>query len=139
MVMKLGLSVSKKSMSRATGVTEELVFAVVDLDKAAKYPLNFVCLLPKKLAKEGKPSSKFLEIYGKESSQIAIKLLTNLLRKENDDAAKKEIEKRLAALQPKPSIKAKCARCGCVFEPKKFGRFLQRVCQTCRSKNVYEP
>ncbi len=133
--MKLRLAVSKKPMNRASGFTEEFVFTVVDLDKAENYPLNFVCLLPKKLEKGGKPSSKFLNIFGKESSQIAIKLLSNALRKEKDVLVQNEIEKRLNTLQPQPTTKAKCVRCGCVFEPKKFGRFLQKVCQKCRNKN----
>ncbi len=131
--MKLELSVSKRYASRLSGSTEEVVLTVVDLDKAGGYPLNFVCILPKKLESEGKPSNRFLEIYGEESSQIAIELLTNALRSENDLTVKSEIVKRLKALQPKP--RAKCVGCGCIFEPKKFGRFLQRKCQTCRSKN----
>ena len=133
--MKLELSVSKKPMNRASGFTEELVFTVVDLDKAESYPLNFVCLLPKRLEKGGKPSSKFVNIFGKESSQIAIKLLSSALRSEKDVIVKREIEKRLTALQPMPKIVAKCVSCGCVFEPEKRGRFLQKMCQTCRSKN----
>ncbi|MCW4017498.1 MAG: hypothetical protein NWF00_02255 [Candidatus Bathyarchaeota archaeon] len=132
--MKLALSVSKKHMNRASGFTEELVFTVVDLDKAS-YPLNFVCLLPKRLEKDSKPNSKFLNIFGKESNQTAIKLLTSLLRRETDVAVKKEIEKRLKALQPMPTISAKCSSCGCVFEPKKLGMFLQKTCQKCRSKH----
>ena len=134
--MKLELSVSKRYVSRPSGSTEEVFFAVVDLDKAGSYPLNFVCLLPKNLEREFKPSNKFLKIYGKESSLIAIELLTNALRSEKDLMVKSEIEKRLKALQPKPITRAKCVGCGCIFEPKKFGRFLQRMCQTCRNKNI---
>jgi uncharacterized OB-fold protein len=133
--MKLELSVSKRYVSRTSGSTEEVVFAVVDLDKAGSYPLNFVCLLPKKIERECKPSNKFLKIYGKESSLIAIELLTNALRSENDLKVRSEIEKRLKALQPKPITRAKCISCGCIFEPEKVGHFLQRMCQTCRSKN----
>jgi len=134
-VMKLGLLVSKNYVNRASGFTEEVVFAVVDLDKVGSYPRNFVCLLPKNLGRGSKPSNKFLEIYGEESSQIAIALLTKALRSETDVIVKGEIEKRLKALQPKPTTRAKCVSCGCVFEPRKFGRILPRMCQTCRSKN----
>jgi hypothetical protein len=130
--MKLELSVSKKPMNRASGFTEELVFAVVDLDKADSYPRNFVCLLPKNLQREGNPASKFPIIYGKESNRIAIELLTKALRSQGDLGVRAEIEKRLKALQPKPT--AKCAICGCTFEPMKFGHFLQKVCKTCRYK-----
>jgi uncharacterized OB-fold protein len=133
--MKLELSASKRYVRATSGSKEEVVFAVVDLDKAETYPLNFVCLLPKNLEREFKPSNKFLKIYGKESSQIAIELLTNALRSEKDLTVRSEIEKRLKALQPKPITNAKCVSCGCIFEPEKFGRFLQRKCQTCSSKN----
>ena len=132
-IMKLKLTVSKKYMSRASGSTEEIVFAVVDLDKAEEYPANFVCILPKKLGSELKPSNKFLEIYGKESFQIAIKLLTNALVSENEAEVKTEIEKRLKALEPKSVIETQCRLCGSSFQPK-FGRHQQRVCQRCRTK-----
>lgn len=133
--MKLELIVSKRYVNRPSGSTEEVFLAVVDLEKAKSYPSNFICLLPKKLETGSKPSNKFLKIYGNESSQIAIKLLTKALRTEKDLTVKSEIEKRMKALQPQPITKAKCVSCGCVFEPKKFGRFLQRRCQACRSKN----
>ena len=133
--MNLELSVSKKSMSRVTGSVEELVFVVVDLDKSKKYPLNFVCLLPKRLEVGGKPSSKFLDIFGAESSAIAVRLLTGALRRENDFVVRSEIESRLKALRPLPKISAVCVCCGCVFEAKRFGRFMQKMCQRCRSKN----
>jgi hypothetical protein len=134
--MKLELKVSRKYMSRQSGPAEEAVFVVVDLDKAGSYPLNFVCLLPKNLKGESKPSNKFLEIYGEASSQIAIELLTNALRSEKDLIVKSEIEKRLKALESNPIITANCVSCGCAFKPKRFGRSLQRMCQTCRSKNI---
>jgi hypothetical protein len=103
--MKLELSVSKKNANRPSGYMGDVVFAVVDLDRAESYPLNFVCVLPKRIECGCKPSSRFLEIYGKESSQIAFRLLTKALRKESDPTVKSEIEKRLKALQPKPIIR----------------------------------
>jgi hypothetical protein len=83
-VTKLELSVSKRFVPRTSGYAEEVLFAVLDLDKAEEYPSNFVCLLPKKLENGCKTNSNFLDIFGNESSQIAIKLLTNALRSEND-------------------------------------------------------
>ncbi len=130
--MKLELLISKKYVSRISGPSEEPVFAVVDLDKAKTYPLNYVCLLPKNLERGSKPANKFFEIYGKESYRTAIDLLTKALRGEADAKVRDEIGKRLKALQPKPT--AKCAICGCTFEPRKFGHFLQEVCVTCRYK-----
>jgi len=131
--MKLELSVSKKTMSRHSGYSEEIVFTVIDLDKAEDYPLNFVCLLPKNLKRENNPSNKFLEIYGKESSQIATKLLNKALRNENEPEVKKEIEKRLKALEPKLVIELQCRLCGRPFQPR-FGRHQQRICHRCTTK-----
>jgi hypothetical protein len=135
--MKLALSASKRYVTRASGSKNEVFFTVLDLDKADSYPLNFVCLLPKKLESGCRQTNKFLKIYGKESSRIAIELLTNALRNESDLAVKTEIEKRLKELQPKPIPKIKCVSCGRIFEPKRYGRFLQRRCQTCQSKIIY--
>ena len=132
--MKLKLSVSKRQINGASGYREEIVFAVVDLGKADEYPANFVCLLPKNIEK-CKPSSKFFGIFGAESSKIAIELLTDAFSSESDVAVRSEIKLRLKALQPMPKIKAKCINCGCDFEAKKFGRFLQKTCLTCRNKN----
>lgn len=130
--MRLELLVSKRWIKRASGFVEEAVFAVVDLDKAKTYPMNFVCLLPKTLDKVHKIPNRFIEIYGKESCQIAVDLLTNALRVEDDEKVRDEIEKRLSAFQPKPT--AKCVVCGCVIEPRRFGRSLQTTCLTCRNK-----
>ena len=132
--MKLTLSVSKRLVDRASGYREEVVFVVLDLDKADEYPANFVCLLPKNLEK-CKPSSKFFGIFGAESSQIAIRLLTDALSSESDVVVRNEIGKRLKALQPMPKIKARCVSCGCDFEAKRFGRFLQKTCRACAGKN----
>ena len=131
--MKLELSVSKRIANRASGFREELVFTVLDLDKADSYPRNFVCMLPKHLQRGGNPLNKFPIIFGEESNRIAFELLTNALKSEGDLGVREEIEKRLKALQPKPT--AKCSICGCVFKPRKYGHFLQKVCTKCRNKN----
>jgi hypothetical protein len=130
--MRLELLVSKTWVRRASGFVEEAVFVVVDLDKAKTYPLNYVCMLPKTLDKVHKVPNRFLEIYGEERCQIAVELLAKTLRTEDDVKIREEIEKRLKALQPKQT--AKCVLCGCVFVPRKFGRFFQTKCQTCRNK-----
>jgi hypothetical protein len=137
--MKLELLVSKKYVNRVSGFTEEPVFAVVDMDKAKSYPLNFVCLLPKALERASKPANRFLEIYGDESNQIAVALLTKALGSEADVKVRDEIEKRLKALRPKSVTGVKCTVCGCVFEPRRYGRFLQTTCRACRYKNNSSP
>ena len=132
--MKLELSVSRKNEKRTSPrFKKEPIFSVVDLDKAESYPRNFVCLLPKTIQTEGNPPSKFPKIYGKESNRIAVMLLTNALRSEGNLEVRAEIEKRLKALEPKPT--AKCEICGCTFEPRRYGHFLQRICTKCRYKD----
>ena len=134
--MKLELSTSVKWTTRASQDKQEIIFAVIDLDKAETYPANFVCLLPKRL-ETGRNNSKFHEIYGKSSQQIATKLLTKALRSEGSPQVKNEIEKRLKAIQQKPIQKANCIDCSCVFMTKRAGPYVQRICQTCRSKNKH--
>jgi hypothetical protein len=131
--MKLELSILKRIVSRASGLKGEYIFSVVDFDKAENYPMNFVCLLPKNLQTESNPNRTFLKIFGKESNRVAVELLTKALKSESDVGVRGEIEKRLKALEPKPTTK--CATCGCVFEPRKYGHFLQRVCRKCRYKS----
>ena len=76
-------------------------FAVVDLDKAKKYPLNFVCILPSQLNHEGKGLSVFVKVFGDKSIEVAQKLLLDALEHERDAEVKGEIERRLKLLEPK--------------------------------------
>ena len=131
--MKLELSTSKRCVTRASQNKEEIVFTVLDLDKGETYPKNFVCILPKTFEK-GENNSNFQKIFGKTSQQIAIKLLNDALKHESDPEVKVEIEKRLKDNLPKPFIKVTCIDCGCVFEAKKSGRYVQRICQPCKMK-----
>ena len=131
--MKLKLAITTKYVDSVSGSGEEFVFSVLDFDKAKSYPLNFVCILPKNLnVKSGSLKSEFYRVYGENGNQVATKLLTSALKSEDNFEFKEEIAKRLKALEPKPS--AKCAVCGCVFEPRRFGHFLQKICAKCRNK-----
>jgi hypothetical protein len=133
--MKLKLSISQRVVNSISGPKEQFLFAVVDLDRSEGYPENFVCLLPKKLDSRSKLKSRFLEIFGENSNQVATNLLVDALRSEADIDVKREIEKRLKSLEPRKPIIANCVLCGCSFESKRVGRFLQRVCENCRSKH----
>jgi len=44
---------------------------VVDLDKSKRYPLNFVCVLPRYLRLLEKRSSNFAKIFGEKSLCVA--------------------------------------------------------------------
>jgi hypothetical protein len=133
--MKLKLWISEKFVNAASGPKKEFVFTVLNLDRSENYPENFVCLLPKKPESGSNPVSKFFEIFGEESRQIAKGLLLGALKSERDMVVKEEIQKRLKLFEPKEAVTANCIACGCVFEPKKIGYHLQRLCQECRAKN----
>jgi hypothetical protein len=131
--MKLTLEISKRFVNSLSGPREQFVFSVLDLDRVDGYPANFVCLLPKTIENVGKSKSKFVEKFGEESNQIAIRLLKEALGSESDVTFKDEIEKRLDILEPK-QVTVKCVVCGCDFEPKRRGRYIQRMCKVCKSK-----
>ncbi len=130
----LKLHISKRIINSMSGPTEKIAFAVLDYGKSRTYPQNFLCLLPKSLSPRDSDLSKFCGIFGVESNHVAVKLLTAALKAEDNSEFEDEIKERLKALQPKPVITAECAVCGCVFEPKRFGRYTERVCQKCRNK-----
>ncbi|MCW4007038.1 MAG: hypothetical protein NWF04_10695 [Candidatus Bathyarchaeota archaeon] len=130
--MKLKLNASRKTVNRVSGPQDIVVFTVVDLDKAKTYPANFVCMLPK-LDSTGKSASVFSELFGEDRVKIAKTLLTKALSEEDSPEIKAEIEKRLKALEPKV-LEVPCKICGQMFKPKKFGRYQQKICQTCRAK-----
>ncbi len=129
---KIGLVISKKRTGK--GAKEELTIAVVNLEKSKEYPLNSICLLPKTINESQKSHSQFVTTFGEKSRQLAIELLSKALKKESDGKVKAQIRERLTLLQPKTKATSKCVQCGCVFEPRRYGRYLQVTCQKCRGK-----
>ncbi len=113
---------------------QDFRFAVVDLDKANEYPLNFVCLLPVNLNAIKSENSKFSEIFGRNNVEIAKKLLTATLEKEDDDELKHEVERRLKLLEPNVMRKKMCISCGKIFEIEYKKRSTQRFCENCLRK-----
>ena len=108
-------------------------FAVIDLDRSKKYPENFVCMLPQKPRANGKPSNIFSEVFGKDSVELAKRLLTKALKTEEDSEIKAEIENRLKLFEPKPAVQVRCRVCGNFFEIERR-RFKPKICQECRQK-----
>lgn len=108
--------------------------AVVDLDKAKDYPLNFVCLLPTKLFSSGNAPTAFARIFGEKSLDIARRLLSDALRSEGDDVVRSEIEKRLKLLEPESAREKTCVSCGKSFQANPKKRFKQRFCEDCLRK-----
>ena len=76
-----------------------IYFVVVNLDKAKKYPANFVCVLPTPKSSIVKPSTEFSRVFGKDSPKLAKKLLKDALEDEDDAEIRIEIEKRLKLLE----------------------------------------
>jgi len=131
--MKLRLYVSIKDDVRDYSHGHHIRFAVIDLDKSKKYPANYVCMLPQQPRANGKPSNVFSKVFGKDSVELAKRLLTKALRAESDSEIKAEIENRLKLLEPKSAVQVKCRVCGNFFEPERR-RFKQKICQECRRK-----
>ena len=110
-------------------------FAVVDLDNARGYPLNFVCLLPTKLKADGKLQSVFLQVFGDKSTELARVLLTMALEKEDDFEAKAEIERRLKLFDAKTVSQIKCGACGKLFQTGRVKRVKQNSVKNMRRKS----
>jgi hypothetical protein len=68
---------------------------VVDLDKSKRYPLNFVCVLPRYFRVLEKRSSKFAKLFGEKSLYMAKKLLLEAKQNEIDPQIVVVIDKRI--------------------------------------------
>jgi hypothetical protein len=80
-----------------------IYFVVVNLDKARKYPANFVCVLPKHRSSIAKQSTQFSRVFGKDSLRLARQLLTKAYEDEDDAEIRAEIQERLKILKPDKS------------------------------------
>jgi hypothetical protein len=81
-----------------------------------------------------KIQSKFVQIFGNKSQDIAKRLLNKALLTQDDQEIKKEIKKRLKSLQPKPKIFSKCNVCGKDFQIRKYKWGRRKTCNECKSK-----
>ena len=108
-------------------------FAVVNLDRAKEYPLNFVCILPMRLNSKVEKRTEFEKLFGNESLEEAKRLLTDALKSQEDKDLRREIERRLSLLEPKPASEMTCPSCGKNFQVKKK-LFRKRYCEDCREK-----
>jgi hypothetical protein len=132
--MNLRLYIFKRDDIRDHSLGKYIHIAVVDSDRSKDYPSNFVCVLPRQTSGQGAQSSAFARVFGNNSLELAKRLLTEAFETEDDIEIKAEIEKRLKLLEPKPIVQVKCRVCGNSFEPKRLGRFQQKICQECRRK-----
>ena len=72
---------------------------VVDLDKGKRYPLNFVCVLPRYLRLLERRSSNFAKIFGGKSLHLAKDLLMDAKHREEDPQIQKVINKRIKYIE----------------------------------------
>lgn len=100
--MNLSLSIFKREDLNNYSGKKDIRFAVVDLDRSRKYPINFVCILPKHVKANGRRHSNFERKFGDKSLDLAKKLLKRSLKSEKDWEVKDEIRERLDLLKPKP-------------------------------------
>ena len=80
---------------------DRIQLVVVDLDKSRRYPLNFVCVLPRYFRILEKRSSKFAKLFGEKSLCMAKKLLVDAGRNEDDPEIKTVISKRIKDIDSK--------------------------------------
>ena len=80
---------------------EHVQLVVVDLDKGKRYPLNFVCVLPRYFRILEKRSSKFAKLFGEKSLHMARKLLVDASHREEDPEIKTVIKKRIKDIDAK--------------------------------------
>jgi hypothetical protein len=83
--MRLCLQIAERDGGKGYSSGRRFSFAVIDLDKAEVYPLNFVCMLPMKIDADCKSQSVFLQIFGDKSVEQARALLTGALETERQD------------------------------------------------------
>jgi len=77
---------------------------VVDLDRGKRYPLNFVCILPRYLRLLEKRSSNFARIFGAKSLCVAKNLLVDARHAEEDPEIQKVISRRIKDIDHKSAI-----------------------------------
>jgi hypothetical protein len=82
-------------------------FAIVDQDENKRYPANFICILPQHMNSATADSSVFAKTFKEKRLDLAKKLLTDALEKEDDPKVKKEINNRLKQIAPKPTWQGK--------------------------------
>src|SRR5512146_955620 len=100
--MNLKLYAVKNSACRQPSERVQLV--VIDLDKSKRYPLNFVCVLPRYFRILEKRSSKFAKLFGERSLCMAKKLLTDAKQHEEDPEIKTVINRRLKDIESKQTV-----------------------------------
>jgi hypothetical protein len=98
--MNLKLQFSIQYSNNPSSFKKSFRFTVVDTDKSANYPQNFVCLLPTVNNFE-KKDNVFSKIFGDKSVEQAKALLNEALKTEEEPEIISEIKRRINLLEPK--------------------------------------
>lgn len=130
--MKLELFVSKILLGSKYQPRGRYAFAVIDLDKAKKYPQNFVCVLPKEINVRLKNQNAFVKLFSKNSLNVAKDLLHSLLNSNKNPELEKEIKQRLRNLDYRTVLTFKCKNCGSLFDPYELEYTYQNICLKCK-------
>jgi hypothetical protein len=136
--MRLCLQISQREGGKGSLYVRRFSFAVLDLEKAEEYPLNFVCMLPMNLGSDGRAESAFVKVFGYQSTEMAQKLLLEAMKRETDAEVKAEVERRLKLLEPKPDVEKRCLACGKFFPTKPKPEFKQKYCPECLKKKIWQ-
>jgi hypothetical protein len=129
--LRFKLCISRREDVADSSGGKRFRFAVVDLDRAKDYPLNFVCMLPLRVSFDERKACIFSGVFGDRSLEMAKKLLVDALKVEADSDVKAEIERRLKLLEPESLIKKICVSCGKTFQADPKKRSNQRFCEDC--------
>jgi hypothetical protein len=132
--MELQLYITKHYGLKYRSKGFHIRFAVVDMSKASTYPINFLCMLPKQINPKLKQKYKFVELFGKESPQLAQTLLNTALNAEKETDIKEAIRKRLKQLNMNPVYQTKCRLCGKYYEAPKVKQIPHRICVECKQR-----
>ena len=89
------------AIKNGTMPIDRIRLVVVDLDRSKRYPLNFVCVLPRYFRILEKRSSKFAKLFGEKSLPTAKKLLVEASKQEDDPEIKTVIDKRIKDIDTK--------------------------------------
>lgn len=95
------LNLKLYAIKDCTPQIKRIQLVVVDLDKSKRYPLNFVCVLPRYFRVLEKRSSKFAKLFGEKSLFMAKKLLLDAKSNENDPEITTIINNRIKDIDSK--------------------------------------
>ncbi len=134
--MRFGLRISERRGEKGSP-NRRFNFAIIDLDKADTYPMNYICKLPTTLRLAGGNGNAFVKKFGSTSYELARVLLQRALEQEEPPEIRTEIERRLKWLDPKPAVKKRCIRCKEIFQIKpKYYYCKYKYCPECLKKRL---